>query len=118
MWSLEGSPSLVQIYDALYQLGATANYVGFFYTARAIWLCAQEPDRLLLVTKWLYPDVAEHYKTNWKAVERSIRTVITVAWTTNPERLSQLAGYGLTQKPRPAQFLAIMSKGLFPNCVA
>ena len=37
--------------------------------------CAEEPERLLLVTKWLYPDVAKQYGTNWKAVERDIRTV-------------------------------------------
>lgn len=118
MWLPENSMTLVRVYDALYQLGVTANYVGFFYTARAIWLCTQEPDRLMLVTKWLYPDVAADYKTNWKAVERGIRTVVAIAWRTNPDRLSEFAGYRLTQKPRPAQFLAIMSKGLFPNCAA
>ena len=118
MWLHEETADLVQVYDALYQLGTTANYVGFFYTARAIWLCAQEPDRLLLVTKWLYPEVAEHYRTSWKAVERSIRSVIAVAWGANPRRLCEFAGYPLTQKPRPAQFLAIMVKELFPHCVA
>ena len=25
--------------------------------------------------KWLYPDIAKHYNTSWKNVERSIRTV-------------------------------------------
>ena len=45
-------------YHLLYRLGATANYTGFSYLVRALQLCAEEPERLLLVTKWLYPDVA------------------------------------------------------------
>lgn len=67
----------------LWPLGATANYRGFSYTAYAVLLCVQQQDRLLLVTKWLYPDVAKRYGTNWKAVERNIRTVITVVWEQN-----------------------------------
>lgn len=62
------------IYDLLYRLGVTANYTGFFHTACAVSLCAKQPDRLLLVTKRLYPEVARQYRTNWKAVERNIRT--------------------------------------------
>ena len=71
------------IYDLLYQLGVTANYTGFFHTAYAISLCAEQPDRLLLVTKWLYPEVARQYGTNWKAVERNIRTVSCIIWREN-----------------------------------
>ena len=43
----------------LHRLGITANYTGFFHTARAIRLCAEEPDRLLLVTKLVYPEYFE-----------------------------------------------------------
>ena len=67
-----------EVCDMLCRLGATANYRGFSYTAYAVLLCVQQQDRLLLVTKWLYPDVAKRYGTNWKAVERNIRTVIIV----------------------------------------
>ena len=66
---------MTDVYDLLYQLGVTANYTGFFHTAYAVSLCVEQPDRLVLVTKWLYPEVAKQYKTNWKAVERNIRTV-------------------------------------------
>lgn len=45
---------LSRSYRLLYQLGVTANYIGFFYTAYAMSLCAEQPDRLLLVTKNLY----------------------------------------------------------------
>lgn len=113
---LEETQPMVQIYDLLYQLGVTANYMGFFYTSYAVWLCAQEPERLQLVTKWVYPDVAEHYQTNWKAVERNIRSVIAMVWDNNLEQLNELASCRLIRRPRPAQFLSILvnevSRGL------
>ncbi len=65
---------LAEIYDLLHRLGVTVNYTGFFQTAYAVYLIMENPKRLLLVTKWLYPEVAKQYKTNWKAVERNIRT--------------------------------------------
>ena len=96
----------------LCRLGATANYRGFSYTAYAVLLCVQQQDRLLLVTKWLYPDVAKRYGTNWKAVERNIRTVITVVWEQNRAMLEGLARRPLLQRPCAAQFLSILSNRL------
>ena len=55
-----------QVFDLLYRLGVTANYTGFFHTAEAVAMCVERPDRLLMVTKCLYPDVAKRYETNWK----------------------------------------------------
>ena len=99
-------------YHLLHRLGATANYTGFSYLVRALQLCAEEPERLLLVTKWLYPDVAKQYGTNWKAVERNIRTVITVVWEQNRAMLEGLARRPLLQRPCAAQFLSILSNSL------
>ena len=97
------------ICDLLYRLGITANYVGFFQTACAVSLCVEEPDRLLLVTKWLYPEVAKRYGTNWKAVERNIRTASDVIWKENRPLLEELAGRTLEGQPRAAQLLAILA---------
>lgn len=95
-------------YGLLYSLGVTANYTGFFHTAFALQLCVEQPDRLLLVTKWVYPDVAKRYKTNWKAVERNIRTVNGIVWEQNRPYLEELTGRGLPHKPSNAQLLAIL----------
>lgn len=54
-----------------------------------------------MVTKWLYPDVAEQYKTNWKAVERNIRSIIALAWDSNPELLRKFSGYEADPPPWP-----------------
>ena len=68
-WNLIGSKGvmkkmLAKVYDLLYQLGMTSNYTGFHQTAYAVWLCMEQPGRLLRVTKWVYPAVAKHYDTN------------------------------------------------------
>ena len=86
-------------YHLLHRLGATANYTGFSYLVRALQLCAEEPERLLLVTKWLYPDVAKQYGTNWKAVERNIRTVGRVIWNSNRPLLEDLARRDMDDAP-------------------
>ena len=103
---------LAEIYDLLYRLGVTANYTGFIHTACAVSLCVEQPERLLLVTKWLYPEVAKQYGTNWKAVERNIRTVSCLIWRKNRPLLEQLARGHLVQKPCTAQLLAILSSSL------
>ena len=103
---------MTDIYDLLYRLGVTANYTGFFHTAYAVSLCVEQPDRLLLVTKWLYPEVAKQYGTNWKAVERNIRTVSCIIWRKNRPLLEELAHRRLEQKPRNTQMLAILLSSL------
>ena len=105
----ENTPDISEIYTLLYRLGLTANYAGFFHTSYAVYLAAQQPDRLLLATKWLYPEVAKHYATTWKCVERNIRTAVHVVWNTNPEMLKALARHPLTQKPKASKFLSILA---------
>ena len=99
----------MDIYDLLRQLGVTANYTGFFHTAYAVTLCREQPDRLMLVTKSLYPEVAKRYSTNWKAVERNIRSVSNIIWRENRRLLERLARKPLARKPGAAQLLAILS---------
>lgn len=101
-----------KVWDLLYQLGVTANYTGFFHTAYTVSLCVEQPDRLLLVTKWLYPEVAKQYRTNWKAVERNIRTVSCIIWREGRPLLEELAHRHLEQKPRNALLLAILASSL------
>lgn len=99
-----------EIYDLLYRLGISANYTGFFHLSYAVYLAVQQPERLLLVTKWLYPDVARQYKTTWKCVERNIRAVTGIAWEKNPVLLEKLAMCPLRMKPTPAQFISILAR--------
>ena len=89
-------------------LGLTPNYTGFFYCAYALHLVRQDPQRLCLIYKWLYLDVAKHYRTTPAAVERNIRLSIARIWHTQPERLSALSAVPLTRRPSNARFLSIL----------
>ena len=103
------------IFNLLYRLGISANYTGFFQTVRAIELCREEPERLLMVTKKVYPEVAGQCGTSWGAVERNIRTVCGVAWKNNRPLLEQLAHRPLPKRPHNTLFLAILVHGLPPE---
>lgn len=101
--------------NLLCQLGIYPNYKGFFYTAYAVSLCIEQPDRLLLVTKWLYLDVAKKYGTNCKAVERNIRTVSAIAWKRNRPLLEFLAKRHLDRHLCPSEFLALIFHAVLPD---
>lgn len=102
----------LQIETLLHRLGVTANYTGHAYLLYGVWLCVQRQERLGLVTKWVYPQVAEQFGTNWKAAERNIRTVGSVIWRENPTLLASLAQRPLDRKPSSAQLLAILSSAV------
>lgn len=81
----------------------------FLYGRGASAVAAGEPDRLLLVTKHVYPDVARCFDTNWKCVERGLRRATNVAWNTAPEKLSELAHRHLTEKPSVSELLSLLT---------
>ncbi len=91
------------------QLGITANYSGARFIAYAVFLSVQNEDRLRLVTKQLYPDVANHFDVSVNSVERNIRTSIDIAWRRNSALLRQLARYPLVKKPSSVQFISILA---------
>lgn len=101
--------TIAEINELLYHLGVTANYTGFFHTAHAIKLCVERQDRLVQVTKLVYPEVAQEFGTNWKAVERNIRTIVGVVWKNNQALLAEMAQRPLEKRPCTSQFLAILS---------
>ena len=100
------------IFDLLCRLGVSANYTGFYQTACAVELCRAEPERMLTVTKKVYPEVARLCGTSWSAVERNIRTVCGIAWKNNRCLLERLADRPIPRKPRNTQFLTILLYGL------
>lgn len=106
------SESLRPIYRILWQLGVTPCYRGYYYAASAILLAKLQPEALLFITKYLYPDIAKQYQTDWRCVERNLRTIIDIAWKQNSALLSALAGFTLTKKPCCAQFISILTRAL------
>ena len=101
-----------EVREIMERLGITLNYKGFYYAVYAVCLAAEEPERLLLVTKWLYPEVARHYETTVNAVERDIRTVVGIIWRENRKALEQIFRCRITAKPTVSQFLAMITSYL------
>lgn len=99
----------VVIQDLLYHIGITAKYNGFFYTSSALNLTVRQPERLLLITKWLYPDVGKLCHTDWRNVERGIRASVNIAWELRPAQLAAISDEALTAKPGNTQFLSILT---------
>lgn len=105
----QNDADIADIYDRLYRLGLAAVYTGFFHTSFAVYLAVIRPEVLLSVTKELYPEVAKHYGTSASCVERNIRTAVGIAWDRNRLLLEKYAGCRLTRKPKPSEFIAILS---------
>lgn len=101
-----------RIQQLLYSIGLTENYAGFPQMMIALEIAQQEPESLHLVTKWLYPETARRCGTNWKTVERNIRTMCGCVWKKSRDTLEQMAGCSLDAKPKPAQFIEILANGL------
>lgn len=102
----------IKIQKLLYSIGLTANYTGYRQMMIALEIASQEPESLCSVTKWLYPETARRCGTNWKAVERNIRTALRCAWKNSQYTLERMAGCSFDTMPKPAQFLAILAHGL------
>ena len=116
MEKLHESDLLFEIYQVLHRLGMTSNYTGYFQMAYAVYLVVRSPQRLLHVTKWLYPEVAQQFHTTRFAVERNIRFAIGVIRKANTPLLAQLTGGAETLTN--AQFLSILAAYFLPNYAA
>lgn len=98
--------------ELLLRLGVPSNTKGFRQAAWAVGLCAAQQERLALVTKWLYPDVARRYGTNWRAVERNIRSASAIAWERNRPMLEALAQRPIARRPRSSEFLSLLFRAI------
>ncbi|MCD8242126.1 MAG: sporulation initiation factor Spo0A C-terminal domain-containing protein [Lachnospiraceae bacterium] len=99
----------IYVRELLLHLGITPNYIGYFYLIDALEMAVEEPQRLLLVTKLIYPEVARHHDVSAQAVERCLRTVAETAWRTNPELLQRIAGHPLCGRLNVSSLLAVLA---------
>lgn len=99
---------VTDIYDILSRLGVVRKYLGRDYLAYSIRITLQNENYFFLVPKCLYPDVASHFNTNWKRVERDIRTAVKAAWKSNRAYLEELACRPLNDPPKPIEFIDII----------
>ena len=110
----DGSAKLeVDVSEILHTLGVPAHIKGYHFLRQAIIMVINDPELMSLVTKRLYPDVAELNKTTASRVERAIRHAIEVAWDRgNVEVMNDYFGYTINNmrgKPTNSEFIAMVS---------
>ena len=93
----------------LKQLGIGQQYRGYQVMVKAVLLAMEDPDRLLRITKTIYPMVAQEIGTSHFCVERNMRTAINHCWLYgNRTFLQKIAGYPLTERPSNGEFLDLL----------
>ncbi len=105
------------IHDILRSLGVTRNYRGYTYIVYAVELVLENDSRLNAITKEVYGEVARQFGCEWSAVERNFRTIIKRAWSINPQRLVEMAGYPLSGPPTASEFIEIISNYIQRSCM-
>ena len=97
--SMKPEELTVLIYDALYSMGFKGDCSGFFFLSHAVYLSLTHPGDLSLISAWLYPAVARHYRTDVENVSRHVSAAIARAWRTNREQMVAAIGHPLKRCP-------------------
>jgi len=104
------------ITSIIHEIGVPAHIKGYQYLREAITMVYNNIEILGAITKTLYPDIAEKFKTTPSRVERAIRHAIEVAWTRgNIDSISHLFGYTVNiskSKPTNSEFIAMVADKL------
>lgn len=104
----EKSDELVE--SLLRRLGFSGKLRGFRYLTTAIAQTAVDPDRIFLITKSLYPDIARQYETTVSRVERTMRHSIRRFWDRNGrEAQDQVTDIHLTQRPTNSELIDLLA---------
>lgn len=91
-------------------LGATGRLVAFRYVIYMVEQVEENPDRIQLITKRLYPDTGRHFGVNGKSVERSTRNLIQFCWKwTDHGFLEHVAGTSLQRAPTNSEFIDMLA---------
>lgn len=99
----------IEIERLIRSLGIGATYRGYRYLTHAIYLCLQDENYLLSVSKLLYPEIAHMYATTSCSVERDIRTVVKVCWERGGKiHLQKIALHDLDSRPTSGEFIDIL----------
>lgn len=100
------------ITNFLHNVGVPAHIKGFRYLRKAIDLGFHDQNYLEMITKGLYPAIAEEFETTPSRVERAIRHAIETAWDRGDvDVLNSIFGYTVSSrkgKPTNSEFIALV----------
>ena len=94
----------------LRSLGLTGKLVGFQYAIYMVDQVLEEPAKIQLITKRLYPETAKKFQTTPSAVERAVRTLIRTVWRKQDHvLLESIAGAHLNNPPSNSDFIDMLA---------
>ena len=108
MLDVKNSESTTRLDDLLRPLGITRASKSSRILYECIALIFEQEDRLEAVQKEVYMPIAEQRHCKWLAIQSAVRRAAEKAWTTNPQRVQEMAGYPLTGCPSAVQFLEMI----------
>lgn len=102
--------------NVIHEIGVPAHIKGYQYLREAIMMVVQDIDVINQITKQLYPEIAEKYRTTPSRVERAIRHAIEVAWSRGKnDAVESIFGYTISAakgKPTNSEFIAMIADKL------
>ena len=102
--------------NVIHEVGVPAHIKGYQYLREAIIMVVNNIDVINQITKQLYPQIAEKYKTTPSRVERAIRHAIEVAWGRGQaDVVENIFGYTVSAakgKPTNSEFIAMIADKL------
>ena len=102
--------------NIIHEIGVPAHIKGYQYLREAIMMVVQDIDIINQITKQLYPEIAEKYRTTPSRVERAIRHAIEVAWARGKnDAVESIFGYTVSAakgKPTNSEFIAMIADKL------
>lgn len=102
--------------NVIHEVGVPAHIKGYQYLREAIMMVINDIDVINQITKQLYPDIAQKFKTTPSRVERAIRHAIEVAWGRGQtEAVESIFGYTVSAakgKPTNSEFIAMIADKL------
>ena len=91
-------------------LGVTGKLIRFRYTVFMVEQVVEDPDRIQLITKRLYPDTAHHFGVSPMSVERAVRILIRTCWERSDYSfLEHIAGVSLEHIPSNSDFIDMLA---------
>lgn len=91
------------IEDKLRALGLNGTFLGYDCLIHAALLAAEDPWRLDLLSKWLYPDVAARCGISQSQVDSALRAALHRCQSWNPQETAALCG--AQGEPTVARFI-------------
>ena len=106
----------MDITNILLEIGIPAHIKGYQYIREGILMAFYDRNMLHYITKFLYPTIAQKYKTTSSSVERTIRHAIEIAWRRGDMAvLEKIFGNTISAgkgKPTNSEFMALLTDRL------